>query len=93
MVGNVDGVASVVLVVRKVGRTLTGWMHLVALVVEDEEPDGQAQQLLFLRSVRLYPMRSVTRSMIRSLLISMRWKRMLVTVTVLVLILGKQCFF
>ena len=49
MVGNVDGVASVVLVVRKVGRTLTGWMHLVALVVEDEAPDGQAQQRLFLR--------------------------------------------
>ena len=49
MVGNVDGVASVVLVVRKVGRTLTGKLHLVALMVEDDEPDGQAQQRLFLR--------------------------------------------
>ena len=49
MVGNVDGVASVVLVVREVGRTLTDWMHLVALVVVDEAPDGQAQQRLFLR--------------------------------------------
>ena len=49
MVENVDGVASVVLVVREVGRTLTGWMHLVALVVVDDEPGGQAQQRLFLR--------------------------------------------
>ena len=49
MVGNVDGVASVVLVVRKVGKTLTGWLHSAALVVEDEEPGEQAPQRLFLR--------------------------------------------
>ena len=42
MVGNLNGVASVVLVVREVGRTLTGWVHVVAMVVEDDEPDGQA---------------------------------------------------
>ena len=49
MVGNVDGVASVVLVVRAVGLTLTRSLHLVALVVVDEAPEGQAQQRLFLR--------------------------------------------
>ena len=49
MVGNVDGVASVVLVVRAVGLTLTGSLHLVALVVVDEAPEGQAQQRLFFR--------------------------------------------
>ena len=49
MVGNVDGVASVVVVVRAVGLTLTGSLHLVALVMVDEEPEGQAQQRLFFR--------------------------------------------
>ena len=49
MVGNVDEVASVVLVVRVVGLTLTGSLHLIALVVLDEAPEGQAQQRLFFR--------------------------------------------
>ena len=44
-----DEVASVVLMTRVVGLTLTGSLHLVALVVVDEEPDGQAQQRLFFR--------------------------------------------
>ena len=44
-----DEVASVVLVVRAVGLTLTGSLHLVALVMVDEEPEGQAQQRLFFR--------------------------------------------
>ena len=49
MVGNVDGVASVVVVVRAVGLMVTGSLHSVALVMVDEAPEGQAQQRLFFR--------------------------------------------